>query len=165
MNNFTIDLAKASHSIILAFGLQLSQEQIKLFKENNIPFFNSKIIYEIDDKLEEIISSCQEIEEVEEMVGEAAVEKTFYFSKVGQIAGCQVTSGKINRNNFVHVFRAKGKEKIFTGSIRSLEINKEKKTEVISGHECGIVLNGFNDFQAGDKIIAFQMTKKNVNPT
>jgi translation initiation factor IF-2 len=103
LNNFAIDLAKITQSIVLSFGLQLSQEQTKIFKGDSIPFFSSKIIYEIEDKLVEIISSQQETEEVEEIVGKARVEKSFYFSKVGNIAGCQVVSGKISRNNRVHV--------------------------------------------------------------
>lgn len=160
LNNFTIDLAKITQSTILSFGLSLNAEQKKTLKSDNIPFFASKLIYEIADKLMEIIGNQQEVIEVEEIVGKARVEKTFSFSKVGHIAGCQVISGKINRNNRVYVLREKGKEKIFTGSIQSLESNKEKKTEVISGQECGIVLHNFDDFQTGDEIVAFQIIKK-----
>ena len=123
----------------------------KLLKGDNIHFFSSKIIYEIDDKLTEFIDGNKKLKKIEEIVGKARVEKSFYFSKVGNIAGCQVTSGKISRNNRVHVWRNKGKEKVFTGSIQSLESNKEKKTEVASGYECGIVLNGFDDFRKAMK--------------
>ena len=160
LNDSTIELIKFTQSMVLSFGLQLNQEQTKIFKENNIPFFSSKIIHEIDDKIEEIISDQQKVEEVEETVGTSIVSVVIKYSR-SNIAGCQVTSGKINRNNQVKVVR--GEKEIFRGGIKSLQINKEDKSEAIKGHECGIVLNGFSDFLTGDKIIAFQTIKKNVN--
>ena len=144
---------------MLIFGYQPPSSQFKILKENGIPFFNSKIIYKIEEKLTEIIESQQEFEEVEEILGTALVKMVFEFSK-GNIAGCQVTNGKISRNKLVRVLR---KEKpIFTDEIKSLESNKIEKNENISGQECGIVLKKFDKFQVGDKIIAFQLVKKNV---
>ena len=98
---------------------------------------------------------------MEEVVGKAIVKKVFYFSK-GNIAGCQVTSGKINRNKRVYVLQGKEEKKIFSGEIKSLESNKIEKNEVSAGQECGIVLKGFDNFQEGDKIIAFHLIKRNV---
>ncbi|CAJ0902768.1 10260_t:CDS:2, partial [Entrophospora sp. SA101] len=153
LNNFALDLTKVTNSTVLTFGL-LSPIQIKTLKENNIPFFSSKIIYEISEKLDEIISSQQEVEEVEEVVGTALVRVVFEFSK-GNIAGCQVVSGKISRNKRVYVLQGKEEKKVFVGEIKSLESKNESKAEVISGQECGIVLKGFDKFQEGDKIVAF----------
>ncbi|CAI2180342.1 6197_t:CDS:2 [Funneliformis geosporum] len=121
----------------------------------------SKIIYEIGDQLDKIIDSQQEVEEVEEIVGTAIVKKVFYFSK-GNIAGCQVTNGKINRNNRIHVLQGKEEKKIFSGEIKSLESNNVEKKEVSAGQECGIVLKGFDNFQEKDKIVAFHLIKRNV---
>ena len=87
-------------------------------------------------------------------MGTARVSQIFSFSKIGKIAGCQVISGKIARNNSVRVLRG-GEKIIFTGSIRSLESNKANIKEAISGQECGIVLKGFSDFKLDDKIVAF----------
>jgi len=98
---------------------------------------------------------------VEEVVGKTIVKKVFYFSK-GNIAGCQVTSGKISRNKRVYVLQGKEEKKIFNGEIKSLESNKIEKNEVNAGQECGIVLKGFDNFQEGDKIIAFHLIKRNV---
>jgi translation initiation factor IF-2 len=148
--------------MVLIFGLQLNQAQKKVFKENNISFFSSKMLHEIADKIEEIIGGHQKTEEVEEILGTSTVIVVIKHSK-GNIAGCQVTSGKISRNNQVRIVR-KEKE-IFRGRIKNLQINKEDKLEATKGHECGIVLNGFNDFLTGDKIISFQIIKKNVNQT
>ena len=99
---------------------------------------------------------------MEEVVGTAIVKVVFEFSK-GNIAGCQVVSGKISRNKRVYVLQGKEEKKIFVGEIKSLESKNESKAEVISGQECGIVLKGFDKFQAGDKIVAFQLVKKNVS--
>jgi translation initiation factor IF-2 len=162
LNNFVLNLAKITQSTILVFGPSPSHGQIKVFKENSIPFFNSTIIYEIEKELDKIIGNQQVVEEVEEITGQAQVVRVFFFSK-GNIAGCKVVNGKINRNNRVHVYQGKEKKKIFSGEIKGLESQSEKKTEVIGGQECGIVLKGFDDFQVGDKIVAFRILKKNVN--
>src|SRR5205085_11974393 len=117
----------------------------------------------IGEKIDEIIiiSSQQEVEEVEEVVGMALVKVVFEFSK-GNIAGCQVISGKISRNKRIYVLQGKEEKKVFVGEIKSLESNKIEKNEVSVGQECGIVLKGFDKFQEGDKIVAFQLVKKNV---
>jgi len=161
LNSFALDLIKITNSMVLIFGYYPPQNQAKTLKENNIPFFNSKIIYEIGEKLDEIVSSQQEVEEIEEILGTAIVKVVFEFSK-GNIAGCQVMSGKISRNKKVYVLQGKEENKVFSGEIKSLESNKVEKNEVSAGQECGIVLKGFDKFQEGDKIVAFHLIKKNV---
>jgi len=160
LNNSLFNLAKITHAIILSFGCQFSSSQIKIFRENNLPFFSSQIIYEIEEQLKKIVETQQEKKQVEKITGIAQVSQIFYYSKIGNIAGCQVMSGKLARSNSVHVFR--GEKKLFTGSIRSLESNKANIKEVISGQECGIVLKGFDDFRVADKIVAFQMQEENI---
>ncbi|CAG8647640.1 15355_t:CDS:2 [Gigaspora margarita] len=155
ISDSVLNLAKITQSIILAFGYQFSASQEKILRQNNLAFFSSKIIYEISNKLEEIYQNQQpEKKQVEKEMGVARVSQIFSFSKIGKIAGCQVISGKIARNNTVRVLRG-GEKIIFTGSIRSLESNKANIKEAISGQECGIVLKGFSDFQLDDKIVAF----------
>ena len=161
LNSFALDLTKITNSTVLVFGYYPSQKQIREWKENETSFFSSQIIYEISNKLDEIINKHQEVEEVEEVVGTAIVKKVFYFSK-GNIAGCQVTSGKISRNKWVYVLRGKEEKKVFSGEIKSLESNKIEKKEVSTGQECGIVLKEFDNFQEKDKIVAFHLIKKNV---
>lgn len=160
LNNFAINLAKITQSIILAFGCQFSLHLSKIFRENNLPFFSSRIIYEIGDRLQKIVEARREKKEVEKITGVAQVSHIFYYSRVGNIAGCQVASGKITRNNSVRVFR--DEKSLFTGAIRSLESKKINIKEVIAGQECGIVLKGFDDFQVGDQIIAFHRQVENV---
>ncbi|WNE41156.1 MAG: Translation initiation factor IF-2 [Mycoplasmataceae bacterium] len=161
LNNFALDLTKMTESIFLVFGYQIAPSQAKILKENNISFFNSKIIYEIDEKLTEFADGNQKFEEVEEILGTAEIKVVFEFSK-GNIAGCQVVDGKISRNKKVYILRGKEEKRIFVGEVKSLESNKVEKNEIVAGQECGIVLKGYDQFEEGDKIVSFQLVKKNV---
>ena len=162
VSNSDLSLAKITSSTILVFGFNFSPQQEKILRENNIFFFSSKIIYEIEEKLEQIITDNQEKRKVEKECGVAKITKVFDFSG-GNIAGCLVTSGKISRNCRVHVLQGKQNSKIFTGEIKSLESKNESKLEVISGQECGVTLKGFDKFQVGDKIIAFQIVEEVIS--
>jgi translation initiation factor IF-2 len=161
LSNSGLNLAKITNSTILVFGFNFPSHQEKILRENNIPFFGSKIIYEIEEKLEQIITDNQEKRKVEKECGVAKITKIFDFSG-GNIAGCLVISGKVSRNNRVRVLQGKQDTTVFTGEIKSLESKNESKSEVISGQECGIVLKGFDKFQVGDKIIAFQIVEESV---
>ena len=85
----------------------------------------------------------------------------FYFSKVGNIAGCQVVDGMIERNNLVHVSR-RG-QRIFSGKIKGLESEKLKINEARRGQECGIVLENFDDFQEKDQIISYRWEEEDAD--
>lgn len=93
-------------------------------------------------------------------MGTAEVKQVFYFSKVGNIAGCQAISGTIERSNLIHVFR-RG-QKIFSGKIKSLESEKLKVNEIRKGQECGIVIEDFDDFQEKDQIVSYRWEEENV---
>ena len=89
------------------------------------------------------------------VTGNAEVRQLFKVSNVGTIAGCYVTSGKIPRNAIARVIREN--VVIFEGKISSLKRFKDDAKEVASGYECGIQLEGFNEFQEGDVIEAHIM--------
>ncbi|RHZ35631.1 GTP-binding protein [endosymbiont GvMRE of Glomus versiforme] len=159
-----IYFAKDGNGIVLAFDLHLDKHLIKTLEKNNILFFSSDVIYKIEKILEEIASSHQETEEVEENTGKAHIKSVFYFSK-GSIAGCKMIDGKTTCNDLVRVLRTpkRGKEiELFMGKVKSLEIEKRRVSEVASGQECGITLKGFDDFQIGDKMWFFRRIKKIV---
>ena len=84
----------------------------------------------------------------EEDLGEAEVRDTFKISRIGTIAGCMVTDGKIIRNSKVRVIRAE--EQIFDGKLLSLKRFKDDVKEVTKGYDCGIQINDFNDLEVGD---------------
>ena len=148
------NLAKTTQSYLLIFNLKLNKEVCQRLKENQIKWFQSEIIYELEEKLTELIQQTREKKRTEKLLGTAEVIKVIYFSKIGNIAGCQVINGNIERNNLVHVFRQG--QKIFSGKIKNLEVEKEKVNEARKGQECGIVLENFNDFQEKDQIASYR---------
>ncbi|RHZ36955.1 translation initiation factor IF-2 [endosymbiont GvMRE of Glomus versiforme] len=156
-----LNLAKITRSYLLIFNLKLSKEIRQRFKENELKWFQSDIIYEVEEKLEKLIKRTKEKKQVEKILGTAEVTKIIYFSKVGNIAGCQVTDRIIERNNLVHVSRQG--QKIFSGKIKSLQVEKEKTSEARKGQECGIVLEGFDDFQEKDQIISYRWEEEDVS--
>jgi translation initiation factor IF-2 len=93
----------------------------------------------------------------EEVVGVAEVREVFKISKLGNIAGCYMLEGKINRNDTIRVLRD-GFE-VFTGRLASLKRMKEDVKEIDAGFECGMSVDGFNDIQNGDLIEAVRKTE------
>ncbi|MCE8159131.1 MAG: GTP-binding protein [Candidatus Moeniiplasma glomeromycotorum] len=155
LTNSDLKLVKSTNGTVLLFG-KINSTQKRMFQTNNIPFRASEIIYELENELDKIINQQSEKKKVEEEVGVAQVRKVFSFSR-GNIAGCRVMKGKIKRNSLIQVWR--NQREIFRGEIKSLESEKIKENEISSGQECGIVLKNFNDWQEGDKIIAFQISE------
>jgi translation initiation factor IF-2 len=94
----------------------------------------------------------------EKVVGQAEVRAVFSVSKVGVVAGCMVQDGKVERNSLVRVKR-KDAVLIEGAKINSLKRFKEDVKEVLAGYECGIGLDRFNDFKAGDVIEAYVQEK------
>ena len=99
-------------------------------------------------------SGMLSLEMKEESTGEAEVRETFKISRIGTIAGCMVTSGKILRNSNVRVVRSD--ELIFEGKLLSLKRFKDDVKEVAKGYDCGIQIDEFNDLVEGDIIQCYQ---------
>jgi translation initiation factor IF-2 len=158
VNENDIMLAKASSAIVIGFHLTVTPEAQKLAESENIEVKLYSIIYEIVDDIRKVVEGMfkPEFEDVE--LGRAEVRELFKFSKVGIIAGCFVTSGKITRNNQAQVFR--GKKEIFKGKVNSLKRFAEDVREVASNFECGIVMDGFTAFEPGDIISVFEVRQK-----
>ncbi len=89
----------------------------------------------------------------EEVIGTAEIRETFGVPKVGTIAGCFVSDGKIQRNSRVRVLR--DGVVVYTGKINSLRRFKDDAKEVAAGYECGIGVENFNDVKIGDNLEAF----------
>ena len=89
-------------------------------------------------------------------IGEVVVKAIFKSSQIGNIAGCQVTEGTIKRSSHVRVVR--DKEVVWKGAVASLKKVKEDVREVSKGHECGVLLQGFNEFKEGDILQAYEVT-------
>jgi translation initiation factor IF-2 len=90
----------------------------------------------------------------EEITGNAEIRETFKISKIGTIAGCMVTSGKIYRNSGIRIIREG--VVIFTGGLTSLKRFKDDVKEVAKGYDCGLQVKNYNDIKVGDVLECFQ---------
>ena len=112
------------------------------------------MIYKVTEDLRAALEGMLEPEEVEESIGQAEFKELFRASRVGTIAGCLVTDGKVTRASQVRLVR--DGTVIWTGRVGSLRRFKDNVQEVEEGLECGIVLDGYQDVKVGDMLEFFE---------
>ena len=147
-------LASASEAIIVGFNVKPTDSARKLSEKEQIDIRFYSIIYDAINDLKDAMEGMLSLEMKEESTGEAEVRETFKISRIGTIAGCMVTSGKILRNSNVRVVRSD--ELIFEGKLLSLKRFKDDVKEVAKGYDCGIQVDEFNDLVEGDIIQCYQ---------
>ena len=147
-------LASASDAVIIGFNVKPTQSARKLSEKEQIDIRSYSIIYDAINDLKDAMEGMLSPEMKEENTGEAEVRDTFKISRIGTIAGCMVTAGKILRNSSVRVVR--GDEQIFEGKLLSLKRFKDDVKEVAKGYDCGIQINDFNGLEVGDLIKCYQ---------
>ncbi|RAP31670.1 translation initiation factor IF-2 [Candidatus Marinamargulisbacteria bacterium SCGC AG-414-C22] len=158
INENDVLLAKASEGIIFGFNSTANAEAKKVAQLEKITIKSYKVIYEILEDIEKVIQGLYKPEFFEEEAGKAEVRQLFKFSKIGTIAGCYVTQGKINHKCQIRIVR--NKEVIEETTIKSLKRFKEDVKDVAEGYECGIVVEDNFVLQEGDIIEAFQIKQK-----
>ncbi len=142
-------LASASQGIVVGFNVKLLGEAARLAKKEGVEVRLYQVIYEVIEDIEKAIKGLMEPRRVEEVIGRAEIRAIFRIPRVGAVAGSYVTQGKIEREALARVIREG--EVIKEGAkISSLKRFKEDVKEVVQGYECGIGLEGFDDFQEGD---------------
>eukprot|EP01093_Parvamoeba_rugata_P017559 TRINITY_DN7102_c0_g2_i1.p1 TRINITY_DN7102_c0_g2~~TRINITY_DN7102_c0_g2_i1.p1 ORF type:complete len:143 (-),score=40.71 TRINITY_DN7102_c0_g2_i1:40-468(-) len=112
------------------------------------------IIYAAINDLKDAMEGMLSPEMKEEISGTAEIRETFKISKIGTIAGCMVTSGKIFRNSNIRLIR--DGVVIYTGTLTSLKRFKDDVREVAKGYDCGLQIKNYNDINEGDIVEAFQ---------
>ncbi len=152
-----VTLASASNAIIVGFQVRPSATARKLAEKEEIDIRLYSIIYQAIEEIKTAMEGMLAPEFKEEVVGTAEVRETFDISKVGTIAGCFVTEGKILRTNDIRLIR--DGIVIHTGKLESLKRFKDDVKEVKNGYECGLNIEKFNDLQVGDLIESFQMVE------
>jgi translation initiation factor IF-2 len=150
-------LASASDAIIIGFNVRPLADARKAAEREGVDVRTYSVIYKITEDLRNAMEGLLEAVEVEETVGEAEVKQTFKASKVGRIAGCLVTDGKVQRDASVRLIREG--TVIWDGKLGSLRRFKDNVQEVEEGQECGIVLEGYADIKDGD-VLEFYKTKQ-----
>lgn len=150
-----VGLASASENcVILGFNIRPTGEVKELAKERGVNIKTYNIIYNLIDDVKAILSGLMSpiISEVE--IGQAQIRQVINVPKIGQIAGCMVTEGSIQRGAKIRVIRD-GVVK-FEGNISSLKRFKDDAKEVAKGFECGVGIEGYNDMQVGDFIESYK---------
>ncbi|MEA2105149.1 MAG: translation initiation factor IF-2 [Bacteroidota bacterium] len=147
-------LAVASNAIIIGFQVRPSMNARKLAEKEEIDIRLYSVIYDAINEVRDAMEGMLSPEIKEEIVGTAEVRDTFKIKKVGTVAGCIVKDGKLTRNTKVRVIR--DGIVIYTGDLGSLKRFKDDVKEVVSGYECGLNVENFNDIKVGDVIEGFQ---------
>lgn len=150
-----IMLASASNAIIIGFNVRPDVNARKAIEAEKVDIRLYRVIYDAIEDIKAAMSGLLEPEYKEIILGRVEVRKTFKVSKVGTIAGCYVTEGKITRDAGVRVIR--DGIVIHEGTMESLKRFKDDAREVNQGYECGITIEKFNDLREGDQLEAFTM--------
>jgi len=146
-------LASASDAIIVGFQVRPSMSARKLAEQEEIDIRLYSVIYKAIDEVREAMEGMLSPEVKEEILGYAEIRETFKITKVGTIAGCFVTEGKIVRNNKIRVIREG--VVIYSGELGQLKRFKDDAKEVAKGYECGLNVDKFNDIKVGDQIESY----------
>jgi translation initiation factor IF-2 len=154
INESDVLLASTSNAMIIGFHVRPSSAAQVVADREKVEIRKYNIIYDAVEEIRSAMEGMLKPELKEEQVGTVEVRNVFKISRVGTIAGCHVTQGKIRRTSDVHLIRD-GVE-VFKGRIVSLKRFKDDAREVEQGYECGIALENFNDIQVGDLIEAYE---------
>lgn len=148
-----IILASASEAMIIGFNVRPTSQATKLAEREEVDIKIYNVIYQAISDVRNAMEGLLEPEMREVLLGRVRVLETFVISRIGTIAGCNVDSGRVLRNSSVRVIR--NNRTIFEGKIDSLKRFSDDVREVTSGQDCGILINGFNDYELGDILEAY----------
>ncbi len=155
INESDVMLAGTSNAIIVGFNVRPDAAARDSAARNKVDMRMYRVIYECIDEIEAAMKGMLAPRFKEALLGHCEVRQTFKASKVGTIAGCYVTDGKITRNASARIVR--DGIVVFEGELSSLKRFKDDVKEVASGYECGVTFEKFNDIKEGDVIEAYVM--------
>ncbi|PJZ45825.1 translation initiation factor IF-2 [Leptospira brenneri] len=152
-----IILASASNAIVIGFHTRANPKTVSLAEKEKVEIKYYSIIYDVVNEVKASMEGMLEPEKVENVIGKVEIRDVFKISKVGNIAGCMVKSGKVTKQAHVRVISSESGEITWEGKIKNLKRMKDDVADVLTGFECGILLDGFNDFSVGDEIEAYEI--------
>ena len=156
-----IHLASASQAVVIGFHVTTDDRARLLAEEKQVDVRHYRVIYETIEDVRAALESRLAPEVVEEVHGRSEIRQVYRASKVGNIAGCYVTSGFVLRSDKVRLIR--DGTVLYSGEIGSLRHFKDDVREVKEGHECGLKIANYEDIKEGDSIEAFTVTEKKRN--
>ena len=145
-----ITLASASNAVVIGFNVRPTPRAQALANEEKVEIKKYNIIYDVVDDIKAAMEGMLSPETREVEIGKVEVRDTFKVPKVGIIAGCMVTEGKIKRNSLVRVIRDNIQISQSLIKISSLKRFKDDAKDVLEGFECGVGLENWQDLQVGD---------------
>jgi translation initiation factor IF-2 len=146
-------LAHTSKGVVIGFNVRPDNNAQAKAKQLGVDIRTYSIVYEMMDEIKKAMTGLLAPQVVEKVMGSAEVRNTFTVPKIGTIAGCFITNGKIQRSNMLRLVRD-GKI-VYEGKLGSLKRFKDDAKEVAEGFECGIGIENFNDVKVGDVIEAY----------
>ena len=150
-------LASASNAVIVGFQVRPSVSARNLAETEQIDIRLYSIIYQAIEEIKAAIEGMLSPEIEEKILCNIEVRDVFQITKVGSIAGCMVLDGKVTRNTKIRVIR--DGIVVHTGSLGSLKRFKDDVKEVLTGYECGLNIQGFNDIKVGDIVEGYELTE------
>ena len=150
-----VTLAESSGTAIIGFNVRAHKEARELAERVGIEIRYYNIIYDLVDDVKKAMSGLLTPERRETMLGNAQILEIFLVSKVGKIAGCRVTDGKVERGANVRLIR--DNVVIHEGKLSQLKRFKDDAREVTAGQECGMAFENYQDMRAGDVIECYRV--------
>ncbi|GHS91700.1 translation initiation factor IF-2 [Alphaproteobacteria bacterium] len=158
INETDVMLAKTSHACVMGFNIKATPQARVLSEQEGVPVGHYNIIYEMFDRIESMMKGLLAPKFEEHSLGKAELRVVFSKGKFIKIAGCYVLSGLIRRSNAqIRVHR--GTDILFTGKMESMKHEQDDIKEAKEGHECGIILEGFNNLEKGDILECFEIVE------
>ena len=155
-----VTLAKASGARILGFNVRPFGNASAIAEANGVEIRTYRVIYDLLDDVGNLLKGLLKPKTEEVILGKIEIRQTFHVPKVGTVAGCMVTEGKVPRSASVRLLR--NGVVVYEGKMASLKRFKDDVSEVSAGYECGLGLDKFQDVKPGDVVEAFAM--KEVQP-
>jgi len=155
INESDVSLAQASNAMLVGFNVRANTQARKLAEAEGLDIRYYAIIYDLVDDLKSMLTGMLAPQIRETFLGNAAIKEVFNISKVGRVAGCEVTEGVVRRGASVRLLR--DDVVIHEGTLSTLKRFKDEVREVTQGFECGMAFENYQDIRADDVIECFEV--------
>jgi translation initiation factor IF-2 len=150
-----VGLASTSGAVILGFNVRANSQAREAAERDGVEIRYYAVIYDLVDEVKQAMSGLLAPTRRETFLGNAEILEVFTISKVGKVAGCRVTEGKVERGAQVRLIR--DNVVVHEGKLSTLKRFKDEVKEVVAGQECGMAFEGYQDMRQGDVIECFEV--------
>jgi translation initiation factor IF-2 len=150
-----VSLAATSGAVVLGFNVRANAQAREVAEREGVEIRYYAVIYDLVDEMKQAMSGLLAPTLRETFLGNAEILEVFTISKVGKVAGCRVTEGKVERGAQVRLIR--DNVVVHQGKLSTLKRFKDEVREVVAGQECGMAFEGYQDMRQGDVIECFQV--------